>query len=398
MNRQPVLIVGAGPGGLCAALTLQKRGIRCLLVERVPEERLFADVGGGYDIGLNSLKMLDRLGVGDAVRQQGRKTAAVLSFTSNDVLYDRMTLPEDVDAVGVLRSTLQRILLDGLDPSMLRCDAKVVAVEPQHDGVTVTLHTGEQLHAEVLVGADGAHSAVRKATFPKDPPLHFCGLTCAWGRTPLDALPSVLADQMPALDHAISVTGPGRILLAGCPGDSWLWSAFWRTDRFTSSTSGSLRTVQQQFVDWGPRTTGLLHHADPDTVVKVGIFDRDPIPSWSAGRTIFIGDAAHPMTPFLGQGANSAMIDAFVLANLLADETPESAFSKFERRRKVPVEKNVASARSLARWMTTENRLSALAFRSMMRLVPSSLLLRAITSADHVNDVTDLIPKIPQPG
>ncbi len=74
----------------------------------------------------------------------------------------------------------------------------------------------------------------------------------------------------------------------------------------------------------------------------------------------------------------------------------QSAFHEFEGRRKSAVEKNVASARSLARWMTTENRLSAFAFRSMMRLIPSSLLLRAVTSADHVNDVTDLIPRIPE--
>ncbi len=396
MKRHSVLIVGAGPAGLCAALTLQRRGVSCLVLERVSKDKLFADVGGGYDVGLNSLKMLDRLGVGAAVRAQGRKTSAVLSFTSDDALYDRMTLPQDVDAVGVLRSTLQRIFLDALDPALLRCQAKVVSVASGADGVLVTLEGGEQLHGEVLVAADGAHSAVRRSVFPQDPPLQFCGLSCAWGRTPLDALPVEVAERMPAPDEAMSITGPGRILLAGCPGDGWLWSAFWRTEGFAPESVGALQTVQEQFADWGPRTKGLLRHADPDSVVKVGIFDRDPVPSWTSGRSIVIGDAAHPMTPFLGQGANSAMIDAFILANLLVDGTPESAFEIFEARRKAAMEKNVASARSLAGWMTTENRLSAFAFRTMMRLVPSALLLRALISADEVNDVSDLLPRIPE--
>lgn len=117
-------------------------------------------------------------------------------------------------------------------------------------------------------------------------------------------------------------------------------------------------------------TRGLIDQARPETIVEVGIWDREPAPSWTQGRTIIIGDAAHPMTPFLGQGANSAMIDAFVLGNLLADESPEAAFIHFEERRKRAVEKNVKSARSLAGWMTTTNRVSAFAFRSMMRLTP----------------------------
>lgn len=396
-SQDPIIIVGAGPGGLCAALTLQRRGVPCLVLERAQPERVFADVGGGYDVGVNSLKMLDSLGVGNSVREQGRKTVEVLSYTHTGALFDRMPFPEGMDVAGVMRSKLQRILLDALDPSTVRCGAEIVDAKNHDTGVEVTLAGGERLRASVLVGADGVRSTVRRSVFQDDEPPRFCGLSCAWGRTPLAEMNQELTALMPAEDRAINVMGPGRILLAGCMGDHWLWSAFWRTESYERSgpNRSAQQTVAEQFEGWGPMTRGLIAQALPETIVEVGIWDRDPVPTWTRGRTIMIGDAAHPMTPFLGQGANSAMIDAFVLGNLLADETPEAAFTLFEARRKAAVEKNVKSARSLAGWMTTRNRLSAFGFRSMMRLIPSAVLLRAMTSADQVNDVDDLVARIP---
>ena len=150
-----VIIAGAGPGGLAAALTLQKYNIRTTLLERVSRELLYSDIGGGYDLGPNTLKAMDALGVGTTFRENCDKFPALDVLTAEESLIRTLEFPTSLDAYSVRRSHLQRMLLEKLGEEGLQCEAQVTGFEQDNERVRVFLQTGEEIKGDVLIGADG---------------------------------------------------------------------------------------------------------------------------------------------------------------------------------------------------------------------------------------------------
>ncbi len=383
------VIAGAGPGGLTAAVALTRSGKRCLVVERVARDRLCADVGGGYHVGSTTLAMLDALGAGDGCRRAGLRFRTFRTFTHRGQPLMRMPIPATFDMVTLRRSALQRVLLERVDEDLLRCGDGVESFTQDGDGVRVKLNSGEVLHSRLLIGADGVWSRVRQSLFGDGPP-RFAGVTCCWGRVPRRQVAA--ASDWPAED-AFSHLGPGASTAVAEIGGEMLWSAFWRTPSFDKSPDAETRKrrLLTRFSDWRRPIPDLIESTPAEVIAEVGIWDRDPAPSWCQGRVALIGDAAHPMTPFLGQGANSAMLDAFVLVHHLARQPLTEAFETYQARRKPQTDRNILTARRICDASTAERAWQRWLMRTAMRLSAPRWILSFMTRADRKNDVSDLL-------
>ena len=395
MSEAPrVLIAGAGPGGLLAALALRRQGVSCGVIERVERGRLFADVGGGYHIGSTTLAMLDHLGAGQSCREAGLRFGAFRVWTSTGRLLQHMPIPPTLDMVTLRRSALQATLLTKVGDEVLRCGVGVARVEQDERQVRVELDSGEVLRAELLIAADGVYSKVRESLFGDGPPS-FCGLSCCWGRVAASGI-EALADFPPA--DALSQLGPGASVAVAQIDGEVLWSAFWRTPSFERRATPDERKarVVERFRGWASPTPEILAATAAEQIAETGIWDRAPGERWYAGRVALIGDAAHPMTPFLGQGANSAMLDAYVLAHHLGRGAHglgqiREAFAAYQARRKPDTDRNVRKARQISDFSTSDRAWQRRLMAGLMRLLPPRLMLRTMLRADVLNDVSDLL-------
>jgi salicylate hydroxylase len=327
-------IVGAGIAGLALAAALRRRGVSYYVFEQAPE---FGEVGAGIQIAPNATRLLDRLGLTAALAKVAVRPAAIemRAWDTGDVVArtDLGSCPAQYGApyLTVHRADLHRILASLVDSRSLVLDARVEKVAEDDDGVELTFADGRQDRVAVLVGADGVRSVVR-AGLHSDAP-RYSGHTIFRGLIPADAV-SWLAESPRVVlwlgpgQHAVAypVAG-GRLISFGATfpvteydgGESW-------------STTADPASMRAAYEGWHPRLRELL--AQADQVSRWALHDRDPIPGWGTARITLAGDAAHPMLPFVAQGANQAIEDAFCLAKHLAQVRVSTALARYEHARK----------------------------------------------------------------
>jgi salicylate hydroxylase len=311
-----VAIVGAGIGGLYAAAALARRGCAVTVLERAPA---LTEVGAGVQISPNGARLLDRIGALGAVRSASvAPPVAELRLGDSGAVVLRLAMGQAAEArwggpyLNIHRADLLAILADAARAAgvAVRTGAEVARVGDE--GVTTA--TGETLAADVVIGADGVRSTVREALFGPEAP-RFTGAV-AWRATvPAEAVAPGLVP-----DGAVVWMGPGRHLvtyrLRGgrvinlvAVEDRAAWSAEgW-------SQPGDPDELRAAFRGW--RMAPLL--AAVGSCFLWGLFDRPPLPRWSAGRVCLLGDACHPMPPYMAQGAVQAIEDGAALARLLPD-------------------------------------------------------------------------------
>lgn len=315
-----VVVAGGGIGGLATAIALARAGVAVTVVERARE---ISAVGSGLVLAPNGIKALDALSptLGAVVRAaghvaepgQGRPwltpSGAVLSIDPIGDLGPRYGAPQ----VSLMRSVLQSALLDeaGAAGAVLRTGVTVDDHTDHEDLVEVALADGTTLTADALIGADGINSVVRRRMLADGPP-RYCGYTSVRGQGILpDELPNGFAASDSDLHLFAAPTGGGRLYWAAkfsAPDGVWPGKDP-RVAR--SELLGAL-------AGWHMRIVQPILDADPtDGLVITDVVDRDPTPQWTFGRVTLLGDAAHPMSPAVGQGASLALEDAVVLAQCL---------------------------------------------------------------------------------
>jgi salicylate hydroxylase len=326
MAIERVVVIGGGIGGLSLALGLQLRGIAVSVYERASELR---EIGAGIVMQPNGRKGLVDLGVDGALEAVSScpsalygchyATGEVLSSTTNDLVADRFGLP----SLTVHRADLHRVLLEAVlsnDAEAVHAAHTFVSLDQDSDGATVHFANGATDRAPLVVGADGNGSAVRSNVFPGEEP-RFNGQVAFRAVLPSAAVPSIVRERELAMHR-----GPGRYLLyyplrggeltnlIGCG----------RTDEWEEE-GWSIPATAAQFLeiyaDFAPHLLELIAAVPDGELFKWGLYDREPLETWTTGRVAIMGDAAHPMTPFLGQGAAMAVEDAVVLARAIADSS-----------------------------------------------------------------------------
>lgn len=300
------VVIGGGIGGLTAGIALHREGWEVSVLERAPK---LEPVGSGLAIAVNGLRALDTLGLGDAVRRLSRVQGQAgiraadgrwLTHTTEDTARRRY----GDSVVVLLRATLVDLLVDALGPERLRLNTTVTAVDATTGEVRID---GGRLRADLVVAADGVNSAVRAALFPGHPgPVH-AGVTAWRGLVPRPDVPVRSAESW----------GRGTVFGAHPISDDLVY--FYATDLSPAGAAhGDERAeLLRRFGGWHQPIPAVLRAADPARIIRNDLFYlREPLPAMHAGRVALVGDAAHPMTPNLGQGACQAIEDAVVLARL----------------------------------------------------------------------------------
>ena len=349
-----VLVAGGGIGGLTTAIALRHQGIDALVLEQA---EVMAEIGAGIQLASNSAIVLRELGLEQAMRAVGVKPQSYdyRDLRTGRMLYQAPLGDEAAERYGapmynIHRADLIQILFDAVPPDAKRLGACCVGISQDKDGVEVRLQTGEVLRADALVGCDGIHSAVRQHLRGNEE-KHFANILMWRSLIPAERLEGLGLEE-----RGNYWFGPGRTLITYWVRPKNLYSILasvpaHEVQRESWTESGDISEMLRSFDDAEPRARAMLEQCRSTFIT--GMYYRDPIDSWTSGRVTLLGDAAHPMVPFLAAGAGQSIEDAWTFARVLArrqDDVP-GALLEYEQRRLPRTTRIQAGARAVVKLM-----------------------------------------------
>ena len=334
-----ILIVGAGIGGLVSALCLNKKGYE---VEIYEQSEVLSELGAGVQLSPNATRVLDYLKLTDDLKPHvfEPRSFQFLNYKTEKIISKRELGLKIQDDFGlpnfdVHRADLQKVLLNKVEEEGIKIltNMKVIDVGNEENKAYIKINE-EKIKADIVIGADGIHSIVREKIFEKKE-SSFTG-NVAWRMLiPVDLLPRdlILPDTTVWLGpkkHFVSyhVSG-GKNLNCVClvEQDGWTNESW--------SERGNIEDLREVYNGWNQTIETLLKIANPNTLYRWALHDRPPMKQWSKGRITLLGDAAHPMLPFLAQGAAMAIEDGAVLADCISSyKDNEKSLKYFEQIRK----------------------------------------------------------------
>ena len=335
-----ICIVGAGLGGLSAALALLQKGFRVTVLEQAAA---LGEIGAGVQLGPNAVGVLYRMGLQTPLEQVTCETLGkrVRLWNTGQTwpLFDLGTVAREMYGYPYLtvhRADLHRVLVDAvraLQPDALVLNAKLHSLHTRSDGVSLQLADGRVWEADAVIGADGVHSRVRAALFGEDAP-RYSGVMAWRGVIDASKLPTHMREP-----YGTNWVGPGAHVVqyplrqgalmnfvGAIEGNRWEIESW--------SERGTREECLGDFVGWHEEVQAMIHAIEVPYkwVLKV----RDPMDTWSQGSVTLLGDACHPTLPFLAQGAAMAMEDGYMLARAMALCPTDAAqgFARYEAVRK----------------------------------------------------------------
>jgi len=353
-----IAIIGAGLGGLTAAATLRDAGFAVRVYEQASR---FARVGAGIQMMPNSMKVLRRIGIEERVRETSFEPYSHLNRTwdTGEVMRE-LPMPDtlfDAPYLCMHRGDLHQALRSIVGDEVIQSGKRLVGLDERTGGVRLVFDDGSHADADLVIGADGVHSIVRDIIVGPDEPIHR-------GRIAYRAVfPSTLLGGRDVgssrtkwwgLDRHIVIYYTRRdrseiYFVTSVPEPAgWITHESW-------SALGDVRELREAYEGFHPDVRAVLEGCP--SCHKWAILEREPLPTWSAGRAVLLGDACHPMTPYMAQGAATAMEDAAVLTRCLVDvegDDLKAAFQRYEAHRK-PRTTRIQAISSANTWMKGGN-------------------------------------------
>jgi salicylate hydroxylase len=336
-QQHPIAILGGGIGGLVAAIALRRAGWEAMAFEQASR---FSRVGADINLTPNAVRALDGLGLGPALRQTAARPRFRISRmwdtgaeTSRLPMADEAEEKYGAPQLTLHRADLLSALEDALPQDAIQLGRRAAAVAAEGDHVAIHFADGREERVQALIGADGIHSVARTALHGTEHP-RFTGVVAFRA-----VVPRAKLDGVPNLDSFTKWWGPNpHSQIVTFPlnrgEDIFIFATIgqesWRHEGWTQP--GSVEELRDLYADYHPEARALLHACD--AVLKTALWERDPLPFWSRGAVTLLGDAAHPMLPFMAQGACQAVEDGVVLARCVQD-APDlpTAFAAYERMR-----------------------------------------------------------------
>jgi salicylate hydroxylase len=312
-GRLRVAVVGGGIGGVAAANALLQRGMDVHLYEQAPA---LTEVGAGVAIQPNGVRMLRRLGLGDELLRLGARWVDP-QFRRPDGTYAAAMWPPElasqIEFYGMHRADLLGMFVDRLPAEVVNTGHRCIGFEQDDKQAIVTFANGARVTADVVVAADGIHSTLQQFVVAPSRP-QFSGQVAHRG------IISAASVSWPA-GAMRNWLGAGKhfLVFPVRAGELINYVGFVTTDEQTKeswSSPGDPAALARQFAGWEPLVQAIL--AEAKNTFQWGLYDREPLAAWTHGRLTLLGDAAHPMLPHAGQGANQAIEDGVALATVLA--------------------------------------------------------------------------------
>lgn len=429
----PVVIAGAGPCGLVAALTFEKAGIPYVIYEKTTTEKLCSNAGSAIDMAPTAMNILDHhLGLAGKDWMKPYELMYVCDMKGRNVaLWNMPSLKlKKVDerrSFGTAnRSHLQHTLLDALnlkdgngniknDDDRLKCSSSVVGYHNLDGIVRVELNDGTKVDASSLLACDGIHSAVRKHMYKDDDDrLNYCGQECWWGKTtvkpgseldnelkrlPSSSIVAIGTNKMPGVFFSDEVAPNeyawGYVLANKKPPNANATNDLTRRGGSVLTTEEKKREIDEVIADRSKVLQLLMQEPSADEITRAGFFDRKNLDlSYIDGRVALLGDSAHPQSPVMGQGANMAIVDGYVAATRLSaaikgtnGSSVEQALLDYDcKLRRKENNRVIKKARKYGNQVASKNRFPCFCMKMACKYIPPSMMVSEMLSGDKSNE------------